>query len=131
VNTTRPKRPSPIASPNEVAHPAPPNYNRLAKRATVDRRAGVSPAPTWPHSSSSPPAAPILLDAMTDTGLPHLPGVATFSEILSAVEAEYTELKFFATQAAGGANDLKSVSSPIPSARFCPTGGISTTNAAQ
>jgi hypothetical protein len=48
---------------------------RLAKRATVDRRAGVSPAPTWPHSSSSPPAAPILVDAMTDTGLPHLPGV--------------------------------------------------------
>jgi 2-dehydro-3-deoxyphosphogluconate aldolase/(4S)-4-hydroxy-2-oxoglutarate aldolase len=68
---------------------------------------------------------------MTDTGLPHLPGVATVSQILSALEAEYTELKFFATQAAGGANDLKSVSSPIPSARFCPTGGISTTNAAQ
>jgi 2-dehydro-3-deoxyphosphogluconate aldolase / (4S)-4-hydroxy-2-oxoglutarate aldolase len=31
------------------------------------------------------------------------------------------------TQAAGGANYLKS----IRSARFCPTGGISTTNAAQ
>ena len=30
---------------------------RLAKRATVDRRAAGSPAPTWPHSSSSPPAA--------------------------------------------------------------------------
>ena len=46
---------------------------------------------------------------MTDTGLPHLPGVATVSEILSAVEAEYTELKFLPTQAAGGANYLKSV----------------------
>ena len=41
---------------------------------------------------------------MTDTGLPHLPGVATVSQILSALEAEYTELKFFPTQAAGGAN---------------------------
>ena len=92
----------------------------------MDRRAGVSPAPTGPHSSSSPPAAPILLDARTDTGPPHLPGVATVSQILSALEAEYTELKFFPTQAAGRANYLKS----IPSARFCPTGGIST-NAAQ
>ena len=64
---------------------------------------------------------------MTDTGLPHLPGVATVSQILSALEAEYTELKFFPTQAAGGANYLKS----IRSARFWPTGGISTTNAAQ
>jgi 2-dehydro-3-deoxyphosphogluconate aldolase / (4S)-4-hydroxy-2-oxoglutarate aldolase len=38
--------------------------------------------------------------------------------------------KFFPAEAAGGANYLKSVSSPIPAARFCPTGGISTTNAA-
>ena len=60
---------------------------------------------------------------MTDTGLPHLPGVATVSEILSALEAEYTELKFLPTQAGGGANYLKS----IRSARFWPTGGISTT----
>jgi hypothetical protein len=49
--------------------------------------------------------------------------VATVSEILSALEAEYTELKFLPTQAGGGANYLKS----IRSARFWPTGGISTT----
>ena len=59
---------------------------------------------------------------MTDTGLPP-PGVATVSEILSALEAEYTELKVLPTQAGGGANYLKS----IRSARFWPTGGISTT----
>jgi 2-dehydro-3-deoxyphosphogluconate aldolase / (4S)-4-hydroxy-2-oxoglutarate aldolase len=40
--------------------------------------------------------------AMTDTGLPHLPGVATVSEILTALEAGYTELKFFPAEAAGG-----------------------------
>jgi 2-dehydro-3-deoxyphosphogluconate aldolase/(4S)-4-hydroxy-2-oxoglutarate aldolase len=68
---------------------------------------------------------------MTDTGLPHLPGVATVSEILAALEAGYTELKFFPAEAAGGANYLKSVSAPVPAARFCPTGGISTTNATQ
>ena len=78
----------------------------------------------------SPGSTPTLLQAMSDTGLPHLPGVATVSEILTALEAGYTELKFFPAEAAGGANYLKSVSSPIPAAHFCPTGGISTTNAA-
>ena len=70
-----------------------------------------------------------LRTAMPDTGLPHLPGVATVSEILTALEAGYTELKFFPAEAAGGANYLKSVHSPIPAARFCPTGGITAANA--
>jgi len=52
----------------------------------------------------SPGSTPTLLQAMTDSGLPHLPGVATVSEILTALEAGYTELKFFPAEAAGGAN---------------------------
>ena len=68
----------------------------------------------------SPGSTQTLLGAMTDTGLPHLPGVATVSEILATLEAGYTELKFFPAEAAGGANYLKSVSAPIPTARFCP-----------
>jgi 2-dehydro-3-deoxyphosphogluconate aldolase / (4S)-4-hydroxy-2-oxoglutarate aldolase len=79
----------------------------------------------------SPGSTRTILNAMTDTGLPHLPGVATVSEIMTALEAGYTELKFFPAEAAGGAPYLKSVSSPIPAARFCPTGGISTGNATQ
>ena len=79
----------------------------------------------------SPGSTRTILQAMTDTGLPHLPGVATVSEIMAALEAGYTELKFFPAEPAGGAPYLKSVSSPIPNARFCPTGGISTANAPQ
>jgi 2-dehydro-3-deoxyphosphogluconate aldolase / (4S)-4-hydroxy-2-oxoglutarate aldolase len=79
----------------------------------------------------SPGSTRTILHAMTDTGLPHLPGVATVSEIMAALEAGYTELKFFPAEPAGGAPYLKSVSSPIPNARFCPTGGISTGNAPQ
>jgi 2-dehydro-3-deoxyphosphogluconate aldolase / (4S)-4-hydroxy-2-oxoglutarate aldolase len=77
----------------------------------------------------SPGNTRTLLSAMSDTGLPHLPGVATVSEILTALEAGYTELKFFPAEAAGGADYLKSVSAPIPAARFCPTGGITPANA--
>ena len=79
----------------------------------------------------SPGSTHTLLAAMADTGLPHLPGVATVSEILAALEAGYTELKFFPAEAAGGANYLKSVHAPIPTARFCPTGGITAASAAQ
>jgi 2-dehydro-3-deoxyphosphogluconate aldolase/(4S)-4-hydroxy-2-oxoglutarate aldolase len=77
----------------------------------------------------SPGSTRTLLSAMSDTGLPHLPGVATVSEILTALEAGYTELKFFPAEAAGGADYLKSVSTPIPASRFCPTGGITPANA--
>jgi 2-dehydro-3-deoxyphosphogluconate aldolase / (4S)-4-hydroxy-2-oxoglutarate aldolase len=72
----------------------------------------------------SPGATPSLLDAMADTGLPFLPGTATVSEVLTVLEAGVTEMKFFPAEAAGGAAYLKSLASPVPDARFCPTGGI-------
>ena len=78
----------------------------------------------------SPGSTPSLLGAMTDTGLPHLPGVATVSEVLALLEAGYTEMKFFPAEAAGGARFLASIYSPVQAARFCPTGGISVSNAA-
>ena len=68
----------------------------------------------------SPGSTPTLLQAMTDSGLPHLPGVATVSEILTALEAGYTELKFFPAEAAGGANYLKSVTLTDPGGALLP-----------
>lgn len=77
----------------------------------------------------SPGSTQALTQAMRDTGLPHLPGAATVSEVLALLGAGYTDLKFFPAEASGGANFLKSIHSPVPAARFCPTGGISTANA--
>jgi 2-dehydro-3-deoxyphosphogluconate aldolase/(4S)-4-hydroxy-2-oxoglutarate aldolase len=77
----------------------------------------------------SPGATPTLLGAMRDTGLPFLPGTATVSEVLAALEAGCTELKFFPAEASGGAAYLKGISTVVPSARFCPTGGITPTSA--
>lgn len=77
----------------------------------------------------SPGSTAGLTQAMRDTGLPHLPGAATVSEVLTLLESGYTDLKFFPAEASGGANFLKSIHSPVPAARFCPTGGISTANA--
>ncbi|WP_227463850.1 bifunctional 4-hydroxy-2-oxoglutarate aldolase/2-dehydro-3-deoxy-phosphogluconate aldolase [Nocardioides lijunqiniae] len=78
----------------------------------------------------SPGATPTLLAAMADTGLPFLPGTATVSEALAVLEAGFTEMKFFPAEASGGAAYLRSVASPVPAARFCPTGGITATTAA-
>ncbi|WP_329179388.1 bifunctional 4-hydroxy-2-oxoglutarate aldolase/2-dehydro-3-deoxy-phosphogluconate aldolase [Streptomyces sp. NBC_01477] len=65
-----------------------------------------------------------LLDAMCGTGLPYLPGVSTASEVLDLLERGVTDMKFFPAEAAGGVPFLRSLASPLPDARFCPTGGI-------
>ena len=79
----------------------------------------------------SPGSTPDLRAAMRDTGLPHLPGVATVSEVMALLEDSYTDMKFFPAEAAGGAAYLRAIHSPVPSARFCPTGGITPTNIAE
>lgn len=72
----------------------------------------------------SPGCTPRLLDAMTASGLPCLPGAATVSEMLTLLEHGFTELKFFPATAAGGLAYLRSVAAPLPGLRFCPTGGL-------
>ncbi|MFJ6791460.1 bifunctional 4-hydroxy-2-oxoglutarate aldolase/2-dehydro-3-deoxy-phosphogluconate aldolase [Streptomyces angustmyceticus] len=72
----------------------------------------------------SPGWSPRLLGAMKDSGLPFLPGVSTASEVVTLLEEGLTELKFFPAEAAGGTAYLASLATPLPRARFCPTGGI-------
>jgi 2-dehydro-3-deoxyphosphogluconate aldolase/(4S)-4-hydroxy-2-oxoglutarate aldolase len=73
----------------------------------------------------SPGATDRLIAACEDEGLPLLPGAATASEIMALLEKGYTVQKFFPAEQAGGAAYLKSIGSPLPQVKFCPTGGIS------
>ena len=68
-------------------------------------------------------------EACRGIGLPLLPGVATGSEVMAALEGGYSELKFFPAQQAGGAAMLKAFNGPFQDVRFCPTGGVSPANA--
>jgi 2-dehydro-3-deoxyphosphogluconate aldolase / (4S)-4-hydroxy-2-oxoglutarate aldolase len=77
----------------------------------------------------SPGSTPRLLAGMTDTGLPFLPGVATVSEVLNVLETGVTEMKLFPAEASGGRTFLSSIASPVPAARFCPTGGVTPASA--
>ncbi|MFJ5994159.1 bifunctional 4-hydroxy-2-oxoglutarate aldolase/2-dehydro-3-deoxy-phosphogluconate aldolase [Streptomyces sp. NPDC092370] len=72
----------------------------------------------------SPGWTDVLLEAMRASGVPFLPGVSTASEVVALLERGVREMKFFPAQAAGGTAYLKSLSGPLPQARFCPTGGI-------
>lgn len=60
--------------------------------------------------------------------IPYFPGVATPTEILQAISAGITTLKFFPAETLGGVSALKAISAPFPGIRFMPTGGISLSN---
>ena len=77
----------------------------------------------------SPGATENLLVACEDENLPLLPGAATASEVMWLLERGYRVQKFFPAELIGGAPALKAIGAPIPQVAFCPTGGVSLSNA--
>ncbi|TDE35619.1 bifunctional 4-hydroxy-2-oxoglutarate aldolase/2-dehydro-3-deoxy-phosphogluconate aldolase [Antarcticimicrobium sediminis] len=77
----------------------------------------------------SPGATDALLAACEAADLPLLPGAVTASEAMVLLARGYDLLKFFPAEAAGGVAVLKALAAPLPQISFCPTGGVSPTNA--
>ena len=96
-------------------------------RTVADAKASLSAGAKF---GVSPGYTSAVGNACRELGLPLLPGVATGSEIMMAQEDGYTELKFFPAVQAGGLAMLKAWQGPFGDVRFCPTGGISLSNAA-
>ena len=63
-------------------------------------------------------------------GVPALPGVATASELMTAVGLGLTEVKFFPAGLLGGPAAIQALSAPFPGVRFMPSGGVSVTTMA-
>ena len=59
-----------------------------------------------------------------------IPGVATATEVIAALDQGLDLLKLFPAEAAGGIALLRALRGPFPDVRFVPTGGISAANAA-
>lgn len=97
-------------------------------RSAADARAAANAGARF---GVSPGYTTALGQACRDLGLPLLPGVATGSEIMAAMEDGLTELKFFPALQAGGPAMLKAWYGPFGDIRFCPTGGVSPGNAAE
>ncbi len=79
----------------------------------------------------SPGATPALLREGFAAPVPYFPGCATASDMLCALEAGFTCVKFFPAETLGGARALAALAAPLPEMRFMPTGGIGPGNLAQ
>ena len=69
-----------------------------------------------------------LIQSSFDLDTPLIPGVATASEVMLALNNGIEHCKLFPAIAAGGVGALKSYAGPFASMRFCPTGGVNLEN---
>lgn len=61
-----------------------------------------------------------------ELGVPVLPGVATATEVMSALRCGLDTVKLFPAKPLGGTAMLRALAAPFPGVRFMPTGGIDT-----
>ncbi len=59
--------------------------------------------------------------------VPIVPGVATATEIMAALDLGIDVVKFFPSEPLGGVATLRALAGPFQTVRFIPTGGIGTT----
>jgi 2-dehydro-3-deoxyphosphogluconate aldolase/(4S)-4-hydroxy-2-oxoglutarate aldolase len=72
----------------------------------------------------SPGFSAAVVERAAELGVLALPGVATASEIMAALDAGLSTVKFFPAQTCGGVAAVRALAAPFPDLRFVPTGGI-------
>lgn len=70
-----------------------------------------------------------VVDECRACGIPVIPGVATPTEILTALDHGVSTVKFFPAEQVGGVRALSAYGGPFPDVRFVPTGGLNPGNA--
>jgi len=71
-----------------------------------------------------------LLHHGSQNAVPLLPGIASVSEAMQGMALGYQRFKLFPAAVVGGVDFLKAIGGPISELKFCPTGGIKPSNAA-
>jgi 2-dehydro-3-deoxyphosphogluconate aldolase/(4S)-4-hydroxy-2-oxoglutarate aldolase len=94
---------------------------------TADLRAAADAGASF---AVSPGVHRDLLEFGSSLEIPYMPGIATATELMSALREGYVNLKFFPALAAGGTDFLRAMAGPFSQVRFLPTGGITSKNAA-
>jgi 2-dehydro-3-deoxyphosphogluconate aldolase/(4S)-4-hydroxy-2-oxoglutarate aldolase len=77
----------------------------------------------------TPGFSPAVAERCRELWIPVIPGVATATEVINAVDHGLDLLKLFPAEASGGVPLLRALRGPFPEVRFVPTGGISAANA--
>ena len=76
----------------------------------------------------SPGVSQTLMAAAARRNITFIPGVATASELMSALDYGLSTVKLFPAMASGGIAMLRALAGPFPAVAFCPTGGITPEN---
>ena len=71
-----------------------------------------------------------VIERCRDLSVPVIPGVATATEVMAALDLGCDLLKFFPAGTSGGVAAIRALGGPFPDVRFVPTGGITAANAA-
>lgn len=79
----------------------------------------------------SPGLSEEVIRACRAIDMPVIPGVATATEIMAALELGLRTLKFFPAERLGGVTMLSALAPVFPDVSFVPTGGITAANARQ
>lgn len=96
--------------------------SQFSQCADLNLRFGVSPGATPELIRASAEQAPTM---------PWLPAIQTLSEAMCLRQVGFRLVKFFPAMQAGGVAHVKAMASVLPDLRFCPTGGINASNAAE
>lgn len=77
----------------------------------------------------SPGLSAAVVRRCQEAGVPVVPGVATPSEVMQALDLGLDTVKFFPAEANGGLPTIKALAAAFPQVRFMPTGGITADSA--
>ncbi len=72
----------------------------------------------------SPGLSAAVVAECRSVGVPALPGVATASEVMQALDCGINIVKLFPAETVGGVGAVAALAGPFPDIRFVPTGGI-------
>lgn len=76
----------------------------------------------------SPGLSTMLVSAANDANLPYMPGAATSTEIMEALNLGVDVMKFFPAEALGGPKGIAMLHAVFLQAKFCVTGGVTLQN---
>ncbi len=76
----------------------------------------------------SPGLSEAVVRRSQEHGIPVLPGVATPTEIMAALDLGVEVVKLFPASVVGGPAAIKAFAAPFPQLRFVPTGGVNADN---
>jgi 2-dehydro-3-deoxyphosphogluconate aldolase/(4S)-4-hydroxy-2-oxoglutarate aldolase len=76
----------------------------------------------------APGLNPKVVGYCREHNIPIIPGVATPTDIETALDLGLKILKYFPAEAFGGLKTLKAISAPYTAVKFIPTGGITASN---